>query len=78
MRVEAVKKPGRAGRRLPPGVTELADVIAVQGKQTVGESQSNGRAERAVQAVENVLRVHQLALEARTETRICSKHPLFR
>ena len=44
----------------------------------VGESQSNGRAERTVQIVEDKVRTHKAALEARIGARIPVDHPVMR
>ena len=44
----------------------------------VGESQSNGRAERAVQTVEDKVRAHKAALEARIQARIPVEHPVMK
>ena len=43
----------------------------------VGESQSNGVAERQIQAVEDLLRTMRGALMHRLQTRIVATHPLF-
>ena len=45
---------------------------------SVGESQSNGRAERGVQLVEDLMRTFKSALEARLGVRIPSNHPMMR
>lgn len=68
---EAIKKSGRAGTHLPfnTAVPELS---------AVGESASNGRAERAVQTVEDQLRVGKSALEARLGAKIPCSHPVIR
>ena len=44
----------------------------------VGASASNGRAERAVQTVEDQLRTLKSALEVRIDTRVPSDHPVLR
>ena len=43
----------------------------------VGDSNANGVAERAVQSVEKMVRVHKLAFENRIGARLPVKHPLF-
>ena len=43
----------------------------------VGESQSNGRAESAVQQVEDYVRTYKAALEARLGVRIQASHPVM-
>ena len=51
-------------------------VNAVPEHSAIGESQSNGRAEAAVQAAEDMLRTHTASLEGRLQRRIPSKHPM--
>ena len=41
------------------------------------DSQSNGTAERAVQAIECIVRTHKLALEKKLDRSIPSKHPIM-
>ena len=53
-------------------------VGAVPEHSAVGESQSNARAERAVQEVEDLLRTMLAALEHRIKARIPSCHPVVR
>ena len=48
---------------------------AVRENSAVGESQSNGKAEAAVQAIEDQIRVMKAALESRLSVRIPSNHP---
>ena len=43
----------------------------------VGDSQGNGVAERAVQSVEEMVRVHKLALENRLQHRLGVRHGAF-
>ena len=43
----------------------------------VGDSQANGTAERAVQSIEKMLRVHKLAFESRIGERLPIRHPLI-
>ena len=72
---EAVRRPGRAGRHVPPDVPVRRGVLE---NIAVGESQSNGRAERAVQTVEDLLRTHKLSLESKIKARLPSNHPVLR
>ena len=62
---QAIRKSGRNGTIVPEA-------------SAVGESASNARAERTVQAVEDLLRVHKHALEARIGKRIPSEHATMR
>ena len=43
----------------------------------VGDHQANGRAEKGVQAFQNMTRRMNLAIEARLGTRIPHRHPVF-
>ena len=63
---QAIRKSGRHGTMIVPEAS------------AVGESASNARAERTVQSVEDLLRVHKHALEARMGQRLPSDHPTFR
>ena len=66
----------RVGRSASP--VDTGDVrIAVPENSAVGESQSNGKAERAVQMVEDQVRTIKLALESRIGARIPSNHALM-
>ena len=65
---EAIRKSGIFGKRMPLNT-------AVREFSAVGESASNGRAERAVQMVEDQMRIGKSALEARRGP--CS-HPIIR
>ena len=51
---------------------------AVPETGAVGESQSNSRAERAVQTLEDQLRTLKAALESRIQARVPSTHPVVR
>ena len=51
---------------------------SVREVSAVGESQSNGKAEASVKAVEDQLRVMKGALESRTGARIPSQHPVMK
>ena len=68
---EAIRRSGRSGHRDAPDA-------AVPENSAVGQSASNGRAERTVQEVEDLLRVHKLALEAHIGVQNPSKHPVVR
>ena len=61
----AIKKSGRNGTIVPEA-------------SAVGESASNARAERTVQSVEDLLRVHKHALEARIGKILAADHPTMR
>ena len=71
MMKEAITKSGRAGKHMPLNT-------AVPEFSAVGESASNGRAERAVQMVEDQMRVGKSALEARLGAKIPCSHPIIR
>ena len=43
----------------------------------VGDSKSNGVAERAVQSMEKLTRVHKLAIETRIKEKLSVRHPLY-
>ena len=43
----------------------------------VGDSKGNGLAERAVQTLEEMIRVHKLSFESRIKTRLACGHPLI-
>ena len=51
---------------------------AIPENSAVGESQSNGKAEAAVKALEDQVRVMKAALESRVSARIPSMHPVMR
>ena len=51
---------------------------AVPENSAVGESQSNSRAERSVQSLEDQLRTLKAALESRIQARVPSTHPVVR
>ena len=53
-------------------------VIAPPEKSSVGESQSNGKAERSVQQIEDHTRTLKSALETRLNRKIPSTHPVLR
>ena len=65
MMEQAIRRSGRNGTAVPEA-------------SAVGESASNGRAERAVQTVEDLLRVHKIALEARIGVHIPADHAVLR
>ena len=72
-------------RSLRPVIEEALRVARTEGNlehavtevSAVSDSQSNGRAERAVQAVEDLLRTMKLALEDRIKRRIPSTHAIM-
>ena len=51
---------------------------AVPETSAAGQSQSNGRAERAVQQIEDLARTYLSALESRLDVKIQSSHPIVR
>ena len=73
---EAVKRCGRSGDMVPDG--EASPVTAVPESSPVGSSASNGRIERTVQAVEDLLRTLKAALEARIGAQFPCAHPVVR
>ena len=70
----ALAQIGRAG---DPRVDEEV-IQLVPGLSAVGESASNGRAERTVQSVEDMVRTYLHALESRLKVKIPSEHPVMR
>ena len=52
-------------------------VQAVPEASSVGESQSNGRAESSVLRIQDLVRTYKCALESRLSTRIPCDHPIF-
>ena len=66
---EAIKRSGRSGSHIPHS-TPVPEWSAV------GESASNGRAERTVQMVENIVRTGKSALESRLGAKIPCSHPV--
>ena len=77
----AIRAAGRSGT---PAVDQDLEQFqgnldqAVNEYSAIGESASNGRAERTVQAVEDMLRTLKSALEARLRVRVPSTHPIMR
>ena len=67
---EALRRTGRAGT--------FESFEAVPEASAVGESASNGRAERAVQSIEDMVRTLKIALESRITARIPSIHPILK
>ena len=47
------------------------------GGSPVGDSKSNGVAERAIQSMEKLIRVHKLSIETRINEKLSVRHPLF-
>ena len=74
----AIRQAGRAGVPEEPETFNSGLYQAVGELSAVGSSASNGRAERTVQAVEDLLRTLKSALESRIQSRIDSKHPIMR
>ena len=62
---QAIRRSGRHGSVVPEA-------------SAVGESASNSRAERTIQSVEDLLRVHKHALEARIRARVPSDSPTLK
>ena len=68
-----------------PAITNVLDEVckvrtsarSVPETAPQGDSQGNGLAERAVQSMEEMLRVHKLALETRVGVRLPILHPVF-
>ena len=71
---EAILDAGRTAvnEGTPEGVTGTPEL------SSVGESQSNGRAERGIQLNEDLMRTFKAALEARLGVIIPSNHPMMR
>ena len=67
---EALRRTGKSGT--------FESYEAVPEYSAVGDSASNGRAERAEQNIEDQLRTLKSALEARINTRVPSDHPVLR
>ena len=63
--------------RLPPMRLMLELLFQRIKNSAVGESQSNGKAERTVQMVEDQIRTVKLALESRIGARIPCSHPVM-
>ena len=73
MAKEAIKQVGIAGEAYDP---ELH--MAVPEHSAVGSSASNGRAERTVQIVEDLVRTYRSALQSRLACKLPSDHPVSR
>lgn len=69
---EAFRRSHRQGECYNPNLQQM-----VPEASAVGESQSNGKAENAVQRIENMLCTYKSALEEHLGTRIPSRHPLI-
>ena len=74
MVTEALKRAGREGDGRPSDVV----MQMVPEWSAVGESASNGRAERAVQQVEDMLRTYLHSLESRISRKLNSSHDIVR
>ena len=70
---EAFRASHRQGSCYNPGLQQF-----VPESSAVGESQSNGKAENAVQRLEDMIRTYKSALEDRIRFRVPSGHPLLR
>ena len=70
---EALKQAGASGE-----VDDEAVLAAVPEYSAVGESPSNGKAERTVQIIEDQVRTLKDALETRLEARLPCHHPVMR
>ena len=53
------------------------DIDVMTEKSPVGEHQSNGEVERAIQSVQELMRVMKLALQSRYKSRIRGDHPIL-
>ena len=69
---EAILLSGRNGQ------AEGKNIVATPELSSVGESQSNGRSERGVQLVEDLIRTLKSAFEARLNLRLGSTHPAMK
>ena len=74
MITEALSRANRAGDGRPSDTVNQA----VPEWSAVGESASNGRAERAVQQVQDMLRTYLHALESRIKRSVSCSHPIVR
>ena len=74
---EAVKRSGRSGSMIPED-EDSGPITAVPEASPVGSSASNGRAERAVQMVEDQVRTLKAALEAHIGFQLPCSHPAVR
>jgi hypothetical protein len=70
---EAFRRSSRQGDLYNPALDQF-----IPEASAVGESQSNGRAENAVQRLEDLVRTYKAALEAHIDMRIPSLHPVIR
>ena len=57
---------------------DVEDIEAVPESSAIGESASNGRAERTVQAFEDLLRTLKSALESRMQAKLPVMHPAMK
>ena len=74
----AIRRAGRTGVPENSDTFESGLTMAVSEFSAVGESASNGRAERTVQAVEDLLRTLKSALESRLKVRLGNQLPVVR
>ena len=70
---ESFRRSGRTGECYNPTLQQF-----VPEASAVGESQSNGKAENAVQRLEDMVRTYKAALEDHIGSRIPSRHPVIR
>ena len=71
---KSLEKLRRTGQAL--GGQEFLQLVPE--KRAVGESPSNGKAERAVQSVEDMVRTYLHAFESRIKTKLPTSHPVMR
>ena len=74
----ALRRSGRTGRPEDAETFDSGLTQAIGENSAVGESASNGRAERTIQAVEDLLRTLKSALETRLKAKLESGHPVMR
>ena len=78
--LEATKLAGVQAEEIKPEDDEPdsdLEFVGVPEESNVGESQSNGRAERSVQLVKGQLRTMKLALEDKLQRQIPCSHPII-
>ena len=77
---EAIKLAGVTGREIKKDEDSDSDaepIVGVPEQTMVGESQSNGLAERAMQTIEGQIRCMKLALEDRLQCSVPCSHPIM-
>ena len=70
---EAFKRSQRQGSLFNPRLEQFTPEASA-----VGESQSNGKAEDAVQRIEDLVRTYKAALESRIKTQVTVTHPVMK